>query len=494
MAIVKFHEKNISAFGKIEAVSGTYLAPATTDVLPATTLEGSITYETGSYSYAGSDLSRDEITYQKDSYADFTLETPMQVLGVLNPSLTVANAPLSSWMQACGAFITVNGGSGAVTYDNATVSNSSLSIDYRKTSSDDIVNNKLIKFTACRGSVDITASVGELPTFKFAFKGNGSDPVQSPKLIPDAIVLANQISNVTPIVRQATIVSAQLAPFGEPLTAQAVLPGTVTTITRVGNVATVTMSVAHNLTSGRKVNVSGATDNLYNGDFLIAVTSATVFTYTMEATPVANATGTLVAKAGGYSQSFCFSTLSASNFFGFDYTRYLTGCEEGFAKGAVPTDVIITSLESQAASTVVSGITFVTNVGTVTAQAHGLAVGNTITISGATGVDADIYNGTAVVLSVPTANTFTYTLAGTPAGVATGSIIVTNNSFTTFDPDANISKLFTAQIKFGTGNGRYITLKWSKLQLANVKEGKVASYFGRDITFRNTGNSYIILE
>lgn len=494
MAIIKFHEKNISAFGKIEAVSGTYLAPAATDVLPATTLTGAVTYETGNYSYLGSDLSRDEITYQKDSFADFSLETPVQVLGVLNPALAVANAPMSAWLQACGAFITVNGTTGAVTYDNATVSNSSLSIDYRKTSADDLVNNKLTKFTGCRGSVDVSASVGDLPTFKFAFKGNASNPVEDPKLNPDAAALATQISNVSPIVRQATIVSAQLAPFGEPLTAQAILPGTVTTITRVANVATVTMSIAHNLLSGRKVNISGATDNLYNGDFTVAVVSATVFTYILEATPAANATGTLVAKAGGYAKSFCFSTLSAPNFFGFDYTRYLTGCEEGFAKGAVPTDVSVTILESQSATTDVTGITFAANIGTVTAAGHGLAVGNTITIADATGVDAAIYNGIATVLTTPTANTFTYTLAATPAGIATGSITVTNENFSSFDPDANISKLFTAEIKYGTGNGKFVTFRWSKLQLANVKEGKVANYFGRDITFRNTGNSYIILE
>ena len=37
-------------------------------------------------------------------------------------------------------------------------------------------------------------------------------------------------------------------------------------------------------------------------------------------------------------------------------------------------------------------------------------------------------------------------------------------------------------------------VKWDKLQISDVKEGKVATYFGRDVTFRNTGFSYIILE
>lgn len=416
MPITKFHEKNVSIFSKIEAVSGTYLAPAATDVTPATSITGSATYETGNYTYLGSDLSRDEFSYIKDTYADVSLETPQQILGVLDTARTVANCPLSSFMQACGAFVTVNGTTGAVTYDNSQVSNSSLSIDYRKTSAEDTVNNKLYKFTACRGTVDVSASVGEgVPLLKFAFKGNANTPVASPKLIPDANAVSTQVKNVASSVKQATIVSAIITPFGEPTTAQTALPGAVTSITRVGTVATVTMTVAHTLTSGRLVNISGSVDPLYNGDFEITVLTATTFSYIMTGTPAANATGTLVAKSGGYSKTFCFSTLNAPNFFGFDYQRYLTGCEEGFAKGAVPTDVTVTMLEDQ--------------------------VGGT-----------------------------------------------------SFDPDANISKFFAVLLKFGTGNGKYVTYKWDKLQISDVKEGKVATYFGRDVTFRNTGYSYIVLE
>lgn len=491
MALTKFHEKNVALFGKIETTYGVYVAPAASDALPATSMDGSATVQTGNYQYLGDNLSRNEITYLTDQFAEVNVETPQQVLGVLNPALSVAAAPLSQWLQACGAFVTVNGSTGAVTYDNATVSNASLSVDYRKASSEDLVNQKLRQFNGIRGTVDVTASIGKgVPLLKFAFKGNTSDPIESPILTPD---FGSQITNVAPTIRQATIVAAQIAAFGEPFTAQAALPGTVTTITRTGNVATVTMSTAHNLATGRKVNISGATDNLYNGDFLIAVVSGTVFTYTMEATPSANATGTLVAKAGGYAQNFCFADLSAPNFFGFDYQRYLTGCEEGFAKGAVATDINVTMLEDKAINMQVSGITFSTTTATATSNGHNLVVGNSVTVSGATGADATLYNGTFVVTAVTT-NTFNYTMESTPAGVATGTLVARNNSVTTFDPDSNITNFFTAQVKFGTGNGRFVTYKWSKIQLSAVKDGKVATYFGKDVTFRNTGNSYIILE
>ena len=43
-------------------------------------------------------------------------------------------------------------------------------------------------------------------------------------------------------------------------------------------------------------------------------------------------------------KTFCFSKLSAPNFFGFDYSRFILSCLEGFSKGAVTTDVVLTRL------------------------------------------------------------------------------------------------------------------------------------------------------
>jgi uncharacterized protein YigE (DUF2233 family) len=59
-----------------------------------------------------------------------------------------------------------------------------------------------------------------------------------------------------------------------------------------------------------------------------------------------------------------------------------------------------------------------------TATPHGLSIGNRVTISGATGVDADLYNG-VFVITVSSPTTFRYTMTGTPTGSATGTIIYT---------------------------------------------------------------------
>jgi hypothetical protein len=70
----------------------------------------------------------------------------------------------------------------------------------------------------------------------------------------------------------------------------------------------------------------------------------------------------------------------------------------------------------------VSGISFSGNTATATSTSHGFSVDEFVTISGATGPDAGLYNGVFKITGAAT-NTFTYTMAGTPAGNATGTIV-----------------------------------------------------------------------
>ena len=49
--------------------------------------------------------------------------------------------------------------------------------------------------------------------------------------------------------------------------------------------------------------------------------------------------------------------------------------------------------------------------------------GDYVTISGATGADASLYNGTFQVVSTPSPTTITYTMGGTPGGDAAGTLI-----------------------------------------------------------------------
>lgn len=67
---------------------------------------------------------------------------------------------------------------------------------------------------------------------------------------------------------------------------------TISTITRGGTgnlTATLTTASAHGLVTGNQVTVSGATESNYNGTYIITVTGATTFTYTMATAPSADA-------------------------------------------------------------------------------------------------------------------------------------------------------------------------------------------------------------
>ena len=65
---------------------------------------------------------------------------------------------------------------------------------------------------------------------------------------------------------------------------------TISTIIRVGTLATLTTAAPHGLITGNRVTISGATSSEYNGTYVITVTGTTTFTYTMASTPAANAT------------------------------------------------------------------------------------------------------------------------------------------------------------------------------------------------------------
>jgi hypothetical protein len=85
---------------------------------------------------------------------------------------------------------------------------------------------------------------------------------------------------------------------GAPLTLDVVLGvDKSATITRSGTLATATVT-AHGYSNGDQVNIRGATDALYNGDFLISGVATDTFQYTMAGTPAADATGTIFANNG----------------------------------------------------------------------------------------------------------------------------------------------------------------------------------------------------
>jgi hypothetical protein len=428
MPITKFNEKNIALFSKVETVSGTYGSPsATTDATPITSLDGGFTFDTAAFQFLGDALSRDEFTYQKDIYGELNAEIMQPTLGIV-PAATVytaasANVTAGDLMLACGGNFAQVGTTitAGISFDNYTATSATVSIDYRK-STTDAVNQNLYPFFNVNGMVDLSASVGEIPKLKFSLKGNVGSATSSAPVLPN---YGDQTTNIAPVIKMSSITSAKLVeipdsstfiagPAVTTLAASTTEPNTWIATTATGNVAA--LGAIGNLRPMKLAGITGAT--ALNGVVVIAeVVSETSFKFYQPAigTPAGTITSTK-APLTALCENLSFSTLTASNFFGFDFARYLTGAEEGFAKTAVPTDVAITVLEAP--------------------------VGDT----------------------------------------------------TYFVPDqTEVSKFYAVKLHFGTVAGKKVVYLWDKLQMSNIKEGKVSTYFGRDITFRNTGKSAMIL-
>ena len=67
--------------------------------------------------------------------------------------------------------------------------------------------------------------------------------------------------------------------------------------------------------------------------------------------PTADATGRGIVENTPDAKTVCFDSLTASNFFGFDYQRLLTSCEADYSKGPIATDVTMMILEEQVGTT-----------------------------------------------------------------------------------------------------------------------------------------------
>ena len=65
----------------------------------------------------------------------------------------------------------------------------------------------------------------------------------------------------------------------------------------VTGLATATVS-SHGYSTGNTVNIRGATQSAYNGDFIITVTGTNTFTYSVTGSPTTPATGTIIANKG----------------------------------------------------------------------------------------------------------------------------------------------------------------------------------------------------
>lgn len=198
-----------------------------------------------------------------------------------------------------------------------------------------------------------------------------------------------------------------------------------TTLTFSGTTATATTVAAHNWASGVPVTIAGA-GVPYDGTFTITVTGPNAFTYTMGGTPAANSTGTAT---GPYRLSFQVQINPGVPDGTYIPNRggYESVQTPFFLSNRVQPQVVGPALDiyKWAEPLAVRSVTSLTRSGTTatvtTSVNHGWTNGALVTIAGAT---QTAYNGNFII-SVTGLNTFTYTVSGSPATPATGTITAT---------------------------------------------------------------------
>lgn len=404
----------VTTVGTIVTSVLTKVGLGSTTAIACTEVTADPTRDTGSFAFLGDSLSRDEYTYIKDTYVDLSVSTFQQVVDTTAAVITPDTASIWKIFQCCGGNVVTDATTKEVFVDNATESADFGTAHVRLSTPDDVANDKMYIFSDLRGTVDVDASLGDVPKLKFSLKGNTIDPVATTK---QTASFGTQTTAVAPSVLFSTVKVAQLINISDTETFAATgLTGNTALSLSVTGARVVATLTTHDIPVGtlRRVRIAGASQAACNGDFVAYALTTTKLMYYAKGAVTGTATGATLTKGQTFAPStFCFSTLTASNFFGFDYQRYLTGCDQGFAKGATPTDVAVTMLEDQVGSS-------------------------------------------------------------------------------SFNPDVNISKFFAGIIKFGTTNT--VAYMWDKLQIANVKQGKVATYLGRDVSFRNTGSSFIFYQ
>lgn len=225
----------------------------------------------------------------------------------------------------------------------------------------------------------------------------------------------------------------------------------VTSITRSGTTATATVT-AHGYVNGDQVNIRGATDSLYNGDFVISSVTTDTFQYTMTGTPAANATGTIIANNGPEVRSdysggiFAAGVFASQNYDNANEYIALVGAESCFLwrdglspitktyptgpdekVEATDTVSVVQAFDRlyvlrEADRTVAgwgekltnaSGITVSSTTATVNVTAHGYTAGARVRIEGST---TPAFDGHEYDIATASTNSFTITV---PSGTAT---------------------------------------------------------------------------
>jgi len=239
----------------------------------------------------------------------------------------------------------------------------------------------------------------------------------------------------------------------------------ITSITRALAVATVTTTASHSLTTGHYVFIIGAEQSEYNGIFQVTVTGASTFTFAVTGTPVSPATGTI-------------KYVKQSSVTSFTY-------DDEFNTKPFPTEADFDGLplhqitqherRGYGALTFTSLTNFATVATLTVSSTAGISTGDYVEVSGA---DQAEYNGVQQV-TVTGGTTMTYTVTGSPASPATGTIVAKHHGRVTQSAGTATVRL----IGHGLHTGHYVEMSGCTPSDYNgVKQVTVPSHAVTSIT------------
>ena len=198
-----------------------------------------------------------------------------------------------------------------------------------------------------------------------------------------------------------------------------------TSITASGNTNTATATyTGTSMVGNTSAIISGANPSNYNGTFTISNVTANSFTYTVAGAPGSNSASPVFALTGGSTTVTATTsaphllstgnsvTIAGSNVAGYNGTFTIT-----VTSPTTFTYVTPSVLPANSSATVTASTSTLATV-TATVATHGFSVGNSVVIESPSG--DTVHPGTYTILTVPNANTFTYStgtaLAAPPSG------------------------------------------------------------------------------
>lgn len=353
MATKYFIQNAEVGYFKTQSVEGTRVVPDAIDaikMIQTPTLEP--TFEISDVNFTTGDPAVVEsFSFTKDVYAgDVKFETLVRALPHgLDAAMTPTGFADTKLLNACAFSVEALADAafgfpaGTIIASNKSLVSTFLSADARKVSALDPTNDKLISYQDLSGTLDLKIDSQDIPRFTWNFKGtvnNDGEPTVSAKLSP----IFREDKYIASI-RTATIQEAWSYPSK-----------TVRSITCSSTTATVTLPSSDGFTVGDTFRITGvdpddpnytAIEGLHQ---ILAIPDTSSITFTIP-TSTGTVSGNMRLLDVQRKNPICFHNLNATNIGGHELQRFISSCTNGFVRGKVPSEVMLTIQEDQTGGT-----------------------------------------------------------------------------------------------------------------------------------------------